>query len=585
MKSHLVFHGFALGDPKDLIGIHNEVRSWDGQITGDFRCGFQRCAFRNNFSIDDGDFAHAAARRWIAKDRDPLFWLWLRALSADLDDLRFGSVRLRSNRLVNTRRWSCGSRRCSVGGEHGSYKQKANPSVHSSTIDDSWPAIQWIFSAGLVMGGRLWQVKRMVDDIASLQKSLKIYKGLVEVGSMINSITDYDELLRAVLDVARRVMHAEAASLFLVNPQSNALELSIATKGEADYVEPNISVPHGKGIAGWVFAHNEALLIPDAYADDRFYKEADRQTGFVTRSILCAPLRFDGNVTGVLQVLNPREKLAFEHEDLEGFCAYADVTATALEKVRALERARARERVDRDLALASEIQSVLLSRAIPKQIAGAEFVAHNTPAANIGGDFYGVFVRSPDEIYFAIADVSGKGISAALLMAQTLSAMQFVFAATTGPAHALSLLNETLQARIIRGMFVTTLVGRLTPSTRLVELSSAGHCPPVRVGSDGSAFRIETRSSLPLGIMPGVNYQQTSLVLEPGDRLVAFTDGLTESRSQHDEHMFDDVLLNHVTGQAESSSQILDRLVAAELRHRGNGSQLDDLTILVGGLV
>ncbi len=424
----------------------------------------------------------------------------------------------------------------------------------------------------------------MVDDIASLQKSLKIYKGLVEVGSMINSITDYDELLRAVLDVARRVMQAEAASLFLVNSQSNALELSIATKGEADYVEPKISVPHGKGIAGWVFAHNEALLIPDAYADDRFYKEADRQTGFVTRSILCAPLRFDGNVTGVLQVLNPREKTAFEHEDLEGFCAYADVTATAVEKLRALERARARERVDRDLALASEIQSVLLSRAIPKNIPGAEFVAHNAPAANVGGDFYGVFARSPDEIYFAIADVSGKGISAALLMAQTLSAMQFVFASTTGPAHALSLLNETLQARIIRGMFVTTLVGRMTPSTRLVELSSAGHCPPVRVSSDGSASRIEIHSALPLGIMPGVKYQQSSIVLEPGDRLVAFTDGLTESRSHRDEQMFDDMLLEHVAGRAESAAEIRDRLVAAELRHRGNGTQLDDLTILVGGL-
>ncbi|MCK9590067.1 MAG: SpoIIE family protein phosphatase, partial [Terrimicrobiaceae bacterium] len=313
----------------------------------------------------------------------------------------------------------------------------------------------------------------------SLRKSLQIYKGLVEVSGLINSITDYGELLRAILDVARRVIRAEAASLFLVDPETGGLELAIATRGETGYIEPRLSVPRGKGIAGWVFEHDEPLLIPDAYQDERFFKEADKITGFVTRSILCAPLKSESRILGVLQVLNPREKPAFEAEDFEGFCAYANLTATAMEKLRTLGKIRAQERVERDLAIAAEIQSEILSRAIPREVHGAVFSAHNTPAANVGGDFYGVFARSPDEICFAIGDVSGKGISAALLMAQTLSAMQFVLTATAGPSAALSRLNETLFANVIRGMFVTTIIARMTPASRRVEIASAGHCLPL----------------------------------------------------------------------------------------------------------
>ena len=131
----------------------------------------------------------------------------------------------------------------------------------------------------------------MLAEVESLRKSLNIYKGLVEVSGLINSITDYDELLRAILDVARRVILAEAASLFFVNKETGAVELAITSFAEGQFVQPNISVPRGQGhcrMGGNPCA--ESLLIPNAYEDSRFYKEADQQTGFRTRSIFCAPL-------------------------------------------------------------------------------------------------------------------------------------------------------------------------------------------------------------------------------------------------------------------------------------------------------
>jgi phosphoserine phosphatase RsbU/P len=423
----------------------------------------------------------------------------------------------------------------------------------------------------------------MTAAVESLRKSLQIYRGLVEVSGLINSITDYNELLRAVLDVARRVILAEAGSLFFVNADGG-LDLAITSFCAGEFSEPKISVPRGRGIAGWVAERNESLLIPDAYADDRFYKDADRQTGFRTRSILCAPLRHDGSVIGVLQLLNPRDKPAFEAEDLEGFTAYANLIATAIEKLRALEKLRAQERVARDLAIASDIQRELLSRALPDEIPGVRFAAHNAAASTVGGDFYNVFVKNPDEIYFAIGDVSGKGIAASLLMAQTLSAMQFVFAATTSPADALAKLNATLYERIVRGMFVTTLVGRLTPASGRVELASAGHCKPILLRRDGTASVVDTEGSLPLGVLPKVSYHQGRVDLTPGDWLVSYTDGLSESRHEDGEEFFEEKIAPTLAGTSAAAPQVLvDRLVDAERRHRGAGRQLDDLTILAGG--
>lgn len=426
----------------------------------------------------------------------------------------------------------------------------------------------------------------MSPEVEALRKSLSIYKGLVEVSGLISSITDYDELLRAILDVARRVIRAEAASLFLIDDETGCLKLVIASAADGEFVHPQITVPKGRGIVGWVLEHAESLLVPDAYADDRFYKEADRQTGFRTRSILCAPLKRDGAVIGVLQILNPRDKTSFEEPDLEGFTAYATLTATAIDKLRTQERMRQQERVERDLAIASDIQRELLSRAVPAAIPGTAFSAHNTAASNVGGDFYSVHQRENGDIYFAIADVSGKGISASLLMAQTLSVLQFVFAETTSPSDALAKLNTTLYERIVRGMFITMLIGRVTIPSGRVDLASAGHCKPIVVRTDGSARIVETAGALPLGILPSVTYGECSVDLQKGDWLVCYTDGLSESRNPESGEFFEDVLLRHLENTPfPTPENVIQHLVTAEREHRSTGAQHDDLTIIAGGLL
>ena len=126
----------------------------------------------------------------------------------------------------------------------------------------------------------------MSAEIDQSLQQLKVYKGLVEVSALINAITDFNELLAAILDVARRVMLAEVSSLFLTNAEGN-LELVVATGiGAGEASRAKIIVPRGHGIAGWVLENRKSALVKDAYADPRFYQEVDKKTGFRTRSIL-----------------------------------------------------------------------------------------------------------------------------------------------------------------------------------------------------------------------------------------------------------------------------------------------------------
>lgn len=424
----------------------------------------------------------------------------------------------------------------------------------------------------------------MSADPATLERQLKVYKGLVEVSALINAITDSKELLPAILDVARRVMEVEAASLFLVTPAGD-LELAAASGGARTPSLPiqKISVPRGRGISGWVLQNREPLLVPDAYADPRFFRETDRQTGFTTRSIVCVPLLRDAKEIGVLQVLNPIGRQSFDATDLDVFQAYGTLAATAIDKLRAIEQQRAQERVRQEFAFAQEIQNSFLPQTLP-QHPRASFAALYRPALTVGGDFYDVIEVAPDEIYFVVGDVSGKGMPAALLMAQALSMLRLIVKPGLAPVAVMAKWNAMLSGHTIRGMFITALLGCVHVATREVELCSAGHCHPFRVNAAGEVEELQIPGSPPLGLLPKLPARTQSITLAPHDWLVTYTDGLVESFDPADKLLDRSGAMRLLRHPFATASEVIDALNLGELNHRQNAEPHDDLTLLVFGL-
>jgi sigma-B regulation protein RsbU (phosphoserine phosphatase) len=417
-----------------------------------------------------------------------------------------------------------------------------------------------------------------------LERQLKVYKGLVEVSALINSITESRELLPAILAVARRVMEVDAASLFLTNAGGD-LELATASGGPGMPAgDAKITVPRGRGIAGWVLEHSEALLVPDAYADERFFPDVDRLTGYRTRSILCVPLARKEKVIGVLQVLNPTGRQAFDEADLEAFTAYANLAATAIDKLRTIDRQREQQRVAQEFAFAREIQASFLPQTLPRH-AHVQFSALYRPALNVGGDFYDVLELGPDEIYFVVGDVSGKGMPAALLMAQALSILRLILKPGISPVAAMARWNSMLSGHTIRGMFITALLGRLVISTRHVELCSAGHCHPFLTRADGACAEVKVAGSPPLGLLPELPARAHSLTLAPHEWLVLYSDGLVESFNASDEPLDSAGVVRLLGRTFGTAADVIDTLNHGELAHRQQAEPHDDLTILVLGFL
>lgn len=405
----------------------------------------------------------------------------------------------------------------------------------------------------------------------------------MEVSALINAITESRELLPAILDVARRVMEVEAASLFLVNGDGE-LELTYASGGVitgTSAPESRIVVPRGKGIAGWVLEHGEPLLVADAYADPRFFADTDKKTGFRTRSILCVPMQRKGKEIGVLQVLNPIGREAFDETDLEAFRAYGNLAATAIDKLRTIDRQREQQRVAQEFAFAREIQASFLPQSLP-QLAHVHFAATYRPALNVGGDFYDVIELGPDEIYFVVGDVSGKGMPAALLMAQALSILRLIVKPGITPVAAMARWNAMLTGHTIRGMFITAMLGRLVLSTRQVELCSAGHCHPF-TSFEGRAGQVKVLGSPPLGLLPELPARSQTLTLEPNEWLVLYTDGLVESFNREDVLLDPEGVERLLSHKFASATDVIDGLNRGELNHRQGADPHDDLTILVFG--
>jgi sigma-B regulation protein RsbU (phosphoserine phosphatase) len=426
--------------------------------------------------------------------------------------------------------------------------------------------------------------RRMPSDLERLEHQLKVYKGLVEVSALINAITESKELLPAILEVARRVMEVEASSLFLVNAQGE-LELASASGGAGNGALPaqRIVVPRGRGISGWVLEHKQALLVPDAYSDPRFFKETDKQTGFRTRSILCVPLLRGDKEIGVLQVLNPLGRLAFDETDLEILEAYGTLAATAIDKLRTIERQREQERTRQEFAFAQEIQNSFLPQMLPHH-AHASFAAIYRPALNVGGDFYDVIEPGPGEIYFVVGDVSGKGMPAALLMAQALSILRLIVKPGISPIAAMARWNAMLSGHTIRGMFITALLGRIDVPSRQVELCSAGHCHPFRVNPEGEVQEIKIAGSPPLGLLPELPARSNTITLAPRENFVAYSDGLTESFDPNDELLDASGVVKLLSRPFHSPTEVVDALNLGELHHRQHAEPHDDLTLLVFSL-
>ena len=348
--------------------------------------------------------------------------------------------------------------------------------------------------------------------------------------ALLVSTLETSEILPRAMEMIKTLLNCEAASIMLLDPVTQDLIFEVAL-GEKSKLLEKVTIPRGRGIAGEVALTAQAKIINDVQSYPRFDPSFDKKTGFKTKAILCVPLKLKENTLGIAQAINPIGKVSFDDEDLYALSLFANQVTLAIEASRLHKNILIRKNFEKELSLARTIQQSFLPQAFPIN-GNFEVYAKTIPARDVGGDFYNVFDLGKNRFGFALGDVSGKGIAAAIFMARVLSDLEIAARDEQNlgsPAVILKSLNTVLTARKNTNMFVTLIFAVLDIPAKKIFLASAGHPYPYCLKSaEQSWHEIKTLSGLPAGISKAAHYEDLEVPWEKNDLFFFFTDALSE---------------------------------------------------------
>jgi len=414
-----------------------------------------------------------------------------------------------------------------------------------------------------------------MTDAAENQISAQL-ELLSEMGRDFASSLDIQGSLERAVSHITDYVKAEGGALFLLDDEGKTLSCH-ACVGATDIV--GLTLPSDQGIVGRCVQNDRSEIVRDVQNDPNFYGKFDEQTGYTTRSILCATLSVKDERIGAIELINKRGgDHLFEESDLrllESMCASA---ALAINNARMAEALVEQERFARELELAAEIQRSLLPDS-----GDENFAVHglNVPARTVSGDFFDFFQMEDGRICFNLGDVSGKGMNAALLMAKTASLFRCLGKTIHQPGRLMARINAEICETAARGMFVTMVVGIYEPRTGIMRFANAGHEPPLFFDAAGEITAFPADAP-PVGISPYVvgeeGYPEEELLLD-GGAFYIFTDGVTEGYLADGSEMevvgLTEILIaNKLRPTAERLAEVVRKV------DLGSGPLRDDITIL-----
>ncbi len=399
------------------------------------------------------------------------------------------------------------------------------------------------------------------------------------VAKALASEIKLDNLLQVIVAKAAEVMDAERATLFLYDQPRNELWSKTTQKLEIN----EIRIPLGVGIAGTVAKTRALINISDAYADPRFDPTFDKQTGYRTRSILCLPLIGNADsLVGVIQVLNKKDRETFDEIDESLLAGLSDHITVALERGRLIEAYIEKERLEEGLKLAHDIQMSMLPKTFPPfpERRELDIFAAITPAKKVGGDFYDFFFLDEDRLCFAIGDVSGKGVPAALFMAVVKTLFKAIAGRVQNPSDILSTVNQEICRDNDSQMFTTLFCGILNTRTGEIKYSSGGHNPPYHLSRAG-VQQVPKTGGRVLGLLEETSYGWGRLALGSGETIVLYTDGVTEAMDPAGQ-LFSERRVESILTQTKfaSAREQIEHLTSQITLFAAGAEQSDDITAL-----
>ncbi|MGB9906278.1 MAG: SpoIIE family protein phosphatase [Candidatus Saccharicenans sp.] len=413
-------------------------------------------------------------------------------------------------------------------------------------------------------------------EMEKLKLDYRYFPVLTQVSQALILHKPIDELLDEIMDLICKTLPMDRAILML--KEGNPPDL---VPKEVRIADPNLitqKIQVSRCIIDIVLAENSSVLTYDAQIDPRF-RASESIVQSNIHSAMCVPLWNNRAIIGVIYADRILHLERFSEEDLKLLTLLSNLAAIKIENARLIQQAIEKEKMERELALASQIQKDFLPRQNPK-CDKFDMAGYNLTCYQVGGDYYDFINIDDHRMAIVVADVSGKGVSASLLMASLRAAIY----AELSPEYSLERLGRRLNDFVHHSSsasnFITFFLLELDRETGEIKYLNAGHNPPLILTKDGQVKRLES-CGFCLGMFPSVKYEVSSDRLEVGDLAVLYTDGITESRNQDKEEFGEERLIEAVRKNSKLPAQKMLEMILGEVNKFSQGIEPDDDRTLV----
>lgn len=399
---------------------------------------------------------------------------------------------------------------------------------------------------------------------------------VLEVTRKLAAPFDLDTMLTEVVDVSRHILDADRGTVFLYDEKTDELVVRVATG------LGSIRIPANKGIVGESAQTKKLINVPDCYADERFNRDIDKQTGYRSRCMLTIPLLgFEESLVGVLQILN-KNSGTFDEEDEFVAMALAAQAAVVLHRAKITEQIIESEKLDREIAVARDVQIGTLPKQMPS-IDGYGFAGAFAPTDQTGGDLYDFVPLDDQRLFLLMGDATGHGIGPALSATQVRAMLRVAIRLNASLSDAFVHINDQLCDDLPDDRFVTGFFGLLDASQHKVDFHSGGQGPIMHYHAGSGDYDWHPATTFPLGYMPQTDLADPLEVnLEPGDILGLISDGIYEYENEDGVQFGQEGVAGVINSLPDANAEkVVTEIMNAVRRHGGSVPQADDITIVL----
>lgn len=419
------------------------------------------------------------------------------------------------------------------------------------------------------------RIDKLEEENRRLRRAVEELSVLNELAAAIGALNSSEEVIRKIISRSLRAVGAEQGVITLIDEQPDMpMKTLVRTQvSSSDHGQFHFN----QALLGWIILNKKPLMVNHPGSDERFKGVTwDRSI----HSVLCVPMLTRSALKGVLTVYNKKGENGFTDGDQRLLAIIAQQSAQVVENARLYEEERALLKVQEEYKLASQIQSDLLPKGPPK-LSGYDVAGATFPARTIGGDYYDFIQLDDRHCAVCLGDVSGKGLPAALLMANLQASLRIHTHVGTSVGECISRSNKHLFQSTGAEKFATLFYGMLDIEKNTLYYCNAGHEPPFLISSGSEPVRL-TEGGTMIGIMESFPFQESSVQFKPGDTLVVYSDGVSEAmnadKEQFGEDRIEELLVNSF---GENAKELADTMIKAVRAHAGNAPQFDDITILL----